>query len=660
MSNSGSGPGSSTYSSEFRNLFGGDSSGGDAEASSKDTAAAGPLNSVPPASLLSQEPVGVFEETHLNQNNITPSILLEQLAYVDNFMPSLEQDFASLDSWILQDSEGVAQSQTVQGSNSAGTGAGALGFDERLAAELSAFADDSFIFPDEDKRHAGSRGRESSSGSDGNGNALNGGDDANDAADPSNNGNNNSVSNDNDASAGASGGAGRRSAHFLTQRRNTFLTSQYDHSKSRFSSKSRSKKANDGPSSQPAEEGHPHDNRANAAPSPLQDHGGFTNVDIVSGASNGTGVNNAGSPLLSMGYSPNVPSPLSNILAAQVLQPYSVSASPNTGTAARPLDSDSVTSSAAEQVPSAAAAQGRPQIQMPDYSTIPTSTLVALLPRVAVPPGAHRTLTENGFTQEQIDAIAAVIAHHEQEKLRQSSGDVRASEVSGSANATESDASRNAGFLLDILSRRSPQPESRDAGFADSVLQLEAHVDNPAVHEEPVRSSSLPIKSEDEEVEAEAEAEAERRREHSISLEGSREKEVGEGLMKRSRSTGDGSISTFQKLRKRNTSTVASSPASPPATTLSSNLPMQTPKSHQRRKVKEKELESSVAELSELAVSLQQKVHTLEMENKLLKNLVVSSGELEGIEKAESIRKQLLEKINGSENQGISLTKGME
>ncbi|KAH3673197.1 hypothetical protein WICMUC_003815 [Wickerhamomyces mucosus] len=56
--------------------------------------------------------------SHDNHSNITPAALLEQLVYVDTFMPEID-DPSQLD--------------------------------ERLTAELSAFADDSFIFPDEEK-----------------------------------------------------------------------------------------------------------------------------------------------------------------------------------------------------------------------------------------------------------------------------------------------------------------------------------------------------------------------------------------------------------------------------------------------------------------------------------------------------------------------------
>ncbi|GAV52414.1 hypothetical protein ZYGR_0AG04050 [Zygosaccharomyces rouxii] len=656
MSNEG-GTDGSTYRSEFRNLFGGDSHTDD-DIGGRNKDGSDPINSVQPSSLLSQEPMQMFEEQSNTQSNsnITPNILLEQLAYVDNFMPSLEQDFANLDSWILQDSGGDSTAVGLGGSSSEQRlNEGGIGFDERLAAELSAFADDSFIFPDEDKR-PGQGASDAVSGSNGNNN-------------PSNNdndpyGNPREFEDSDDTNANDNNerqqGTGRRSAHFLTQRRNTFLTSQYDHSKSRFSSKSREKREAESQQQPPPSHNQDIANPTGSFPSnsvtgsPLQDHGGFTNVDIVSGGNGGGAAGGANNDMRSPRFpqhSPNVPSPLSNILASQVAQPYSVTASPVT-TTSRPSDSVSVVSE--PQVPAATAStQNRPQIHVPDYSTIPTSTLVALLPRVSVPPGAHRTLANSGFSQEQIDAVAAIIAHHEQEKLKRHSGG-SVSEESQSNSVNDQDATRGAEFLLGILSRdprsqqqqQQQQQQREQQGFVESLLQLD-----PRTHDQGenlVRSAS------------QDEGRERIKRQNSmtgVELEegedDEEEAEISNGTassrrLKRSKSTEEtlspSSSSLSSNVKRRN---VSNGVISPPSTATNSTS-AQVQKTHQRRKIKEKELENSVTELSELAISLQQKIHTLEMENKLLKNLVRSSGELEGIEKAENIRKQIMDKINGS------------
>lgn len=672
MSNEG-GTDGSTYRSEFRNLFGGDSQIDDSTGG-KNKDGSDPISSIQPSSLLSQEPMQMFEEQSNEQNNsnITPNILLEQLAYVDNFMPSLEQDFANLDSWILQDSGGETTAMALGGGgNGQRVNEGGIGFDERLAAELSAFADDSFIFPDEDKR-LGQGVSDAVGGISGNNNPGN--HDDNDLQ-----GNPREFEGDNGAGTNDDSerqqGTGRRSAHFLTQRRNTFLTSQYDHSKSRFSSKSREKREAEGQLQQRQQlsSSRNEDNASasaagnltsnSVAESPLQDHGGFTNVDIVPGGSGGGaagGTNNdVRSPRFPQ-HSPNVPSPLSNVLASQVVQPYSVSASPVT-TTSRPSDSVSVVSES--QIPAAATAstQNHPQIHVPDYSTIPTSTLVALLPRVSVPPGAHRTLVNGGFSQEQIDAVAAIIAHHEQEKLKRHNKE-NVSNESRSNSVNDQDASRSADFLLSILARDSrPQQEQRQQqqeeqqGFVESLLQLDPRTYDQG--EGLVRSASQDeslgrVKREGsltgiEFEEGEDEDEAEQEEEEEENETENANDATSSKPLKRSRSTED-VFSSSPNVKRRN---VPNGVISPPLTAATNSTPAQVQKTHQRRKIKEKELENSVTELSELAISLQQKIHTLEMENKLLKNLVRSSGELEGIEKAENIRRQIMDKINGSNDE---------
>ena len=86
--------GSSSYSADFENLFGSGKNGEEEEEGSQ-------MNWVQPTALLAE--AGALREDVHAREDVTPSILLEQLAYVDNFMPSLEQEYANLDSWILSD-----------------------------------------------------------------------------------------------------------------------------------------------------------------------------------------------------------------------------------------------------------------------------------------------------------------------------------------------------------------------------------------------------------------------------------------------------------------------------------------------------------------------------------------------------------------------------
>lgn len=147
--------------------------------------------------------------TNLYDHAVTPEILLEQLAYVDNFIPSLDNEFSNVD-WNVNTTHNNANNNGADTFSS--INANPFDLDEQLAIELSAFADDSFIFPDEDK--------------------------------PSNNNNNSNNGNDDHSNHDVlhedpSTNNRQRNPHFLTQRRNTFLTSQYDQSKSRFRPKTK-------------------------------------------------------------------------------------------------------------------------------------------------------------------------------------------------------------------------------------------------------------------------------------------------------------------------------------------------------------------------------------------------------------------------------------
>lgn len=610
---------SSSYTSDFVNLFGIDIRKDEAMSNSNNNDddnsnsrngrnSVGAAGSVPPAALLTEGPA---QASHMgnahsaNNANVTPSILLEQLAYVDNFMPSLEQDFATLDSWIMPDNN----EHGGRGDGTPGSNSHSMGFDERLAVELSAFADESFIFPDEDKRPIND-----------------------------NDGDNGIVTGDNN---NESGRTIQSNSHFLTQRRNTFLTSQYDHSKSRFSRKRDLKHAdsagennnnngsnNNNNSSDLVNDVDTFDSRI---ASPVLDHGGFTNVDIVSN----NNVAASRSSLYSSSHAPNVPSPLTNMVANQ---PYSVSNSP--------LE---IVSRASGSAAFPGAANGHPRIQMPDYSTIPTSTLVALLPRVTVPPGAYRSLIDQGLSSEQIDAIAVIIAHHEQEKIKQKFNDAKPVNQNSIANLNSNDGqtSRSVNLLLDLLSHGNSSTQLNQKRSSHSPPNFESNDNHKkfktAQDKQDERRHSLlknsPLRSSDVEID--------------VKKETVKSEEVSSVDEKKDSTIHDGDFKNENLLRPKKSITSESSTQSMKkmdnSTAFSSSI-LPARKSHQKKKLRETELETSVHELNELAVSLQQKIHTLEMENKLLKDLVISSGESEGIENAKNIKRELLAKINGKKN----------
>ncbi|CCK71984.1 Met4p KNAG_0I01990 [Huiozyma naganishii CBS 8797] len=539
------------YNNEFVNLYGKDAeTDGDVTQRTKDpptgATAAAQTTADPMAA-----PTDVFGTEHaslseLDGANITPNILLEQLAYVDNFMPTVSQDFMNLDSWILNESAPNAGGdsngthtmdpnnalQQLPGGNSTST----FGLDEQLAAELSAFADDAFVFPDEDKPlRAGGGGS--------------GGEDGEDDEDEAEN------SDDDDGV--------KKDSHFLTQRRNTFLTSQYSHSKSRFSANKRKLARRDDDAtakddvqtdvevtSFSSEHTSPRAALSNTPPSTTNaagspDHGGFTNYEI--GESNKT--ESVIDPLLPhRRHTPSVSSSLNNVLAA------------------RREDDEEATPAATTEA----------QIKLPDYSKIPTDTLVALLPTIEIPRGIQETLTDAGFNAEQIQALSAILAYHEQGRsLTQAPSD---GELHSRVNdLDDSDPlKRSVSVILGLAKEKERFAQENESTYISSLIESSNKRLNELKNklDQQSHAKKRPL------------LEPEQEDAHTVQR--------------------------------------------PPV----------------KKRQKEKELEKSLKELNELASSLQQRIHTLELENKLLKNLVMNSVESEGIEKAESIKQKLLKNIS--------------
>ena len=90
----------------------------------------------------------------------TPAILLEQLAYIDTFMPQIEEDIITNNnnhSDQINHNNNLIHNNINNNNNSNNVLNNSLNdfiptaLDDRLAEELKIFADESFIFPDEDK-----------------------------------------------------------------------------------------------------------------------------------------------------------------------------------------------------------------------------------------------------------------------------------------------------------------------------------------------------------------------------------------------------------------------------------------------------------------------------------------------------------------------------
>ena len=94
-----------------------------------------------------------------NIDDDTPAILLEQLAYIDTFMPQLEEDIQQNQSQNNKNNfnnfGGFTQNNNISDMNFLNNNNNfdfiSHSLDDRLAEELKIFADESFIFPDEDK-----------------------------------------------------------------------------------------------------------------------------------------------------------------------------------------------------------------------------------------------------------------------------------------------------------------------------------------------------------------------------------------------------------------------------------------------------------------------------------------------------------------------------
>jgi hypothetical protein len=74
-----------------------------------------------------------------------------------------------------------------------------------------------------------------------------------------------------------------------------------------------------------------------------------------------------------------------------------------------------------------------------------------------------------------------------------------------------------------------------------------------------------------------------------------------------------------------------------------------------KKKLKEQQLERSVRELNELTMTLEKKIQTLEMENKLLRNLVVEKGEQRNNEDLENLKKRVRSETANNNIQGNQL-----
>lgn len=640
-------------------------------------------------------------DSNSNTNDITPSILLEQLAFVDNFMTDFNSDFGS----------GGVGNAFYNGASSGDMAAGSvfgggalndpnqhhtglmnaetqLAMDERLAAELSVFADETFIFPDEDK--ADRNDGDENSNSNNNNNMF---------GDSNNNNNNNKPSSE------------KRN---LFDRKTNLLGNQYDHTRQRFSKK-----------------------RSSAQNSPIADHGGFTNFDVQdhhhTSNSNGNSNNNPSNSAPGRPREPQfVPSPLTNLLAAHDLTTAMSStstASPAVNTAHSGYQSSTAVSSGGYES----------NIQMPDYSNIQTSTLVSLLPRINVPRGAYQSLYNVGFKPDQIDAIAAIIAYYERERDKfdppvKSSNNNNSTAHSSSRKPAASSSSSSAAvrshpiaasppeqvqssvtMLLDFLNEKppaqqtvihspasvltpasapaqlpvqrrpdqtsepaakrmkktdsakkdlntssnknsngnnsvidryledSPRPRAETAtGKLQGNSDSRAHKDQRGDNARPLSSTTTTNNNNDNNNTSSTLLNKNKQEDgKTSSIDASHIKnEPTENKSVEKESSGDDSGVNSESDSKSKSKSNSTSKSQPQPQSTSIQPRPKLPNLDLTKKLKEKEMETWVQELSELARDLKQRINTLEMENKLLKNLVVERGDVKDLKVFEKTNKE--------------------
>lgn len=580
-----------------------------------------------------------------NNSLITPDILLEQLAYVDNFIPTINQDFMNLDSWILNESENNSSKNKENpikndghNQNTVSNNVSSLdsvsdnnlntlnllpnnpfGLDEQLAVELSAFADDAFIFADEEKP------------------ANNSNNGINDNSRTDNKINNNNINNsfefmdhhNSDTTTKAGKNSERTNSHFLTQRKNTFLTSQYDNSKARYSSKNNKLRStmeslhnNDTTDKNTTNNHNFNGFHSDSDSDDSHNHDRFISSDVHhnnSSNNNKKNSNNATSIENIQSISPH----LSSLLQAV----------PDKNNTNENLNISTVSSPNVIGL----------NIEMPDFSSIPTISLVASLPRITVPPNVQQTLIKSGFRQEQIDALSAIIAYNENEKAQ--------SKKMNKSNGIHTSLADTNKLIekLDNLSDSNPLKKTSRLLF--SLLQNEINknkevLDNINANTSRSNSSKLDpdyinslIESRNREVnnlknKLDKES-VEQKHENDLSNHG-----LSDNIVNSNFFPNDESNTNYRKRSSSSFHNEGISRANSASNSLNGNYP--------KRKFKGKELEESIQELTNLATTLQQKITTLELENKLLKDLVNNSGELKGLERAESIKQDLLKRVNGN------------
>ena len=592
-----------------------------------------------------------------NNDDVTPSILLEQLAYVDNFLPNVNNDFMNLNNWILNEnnqnnthmrfdnnsnihsSNNVSDSinTTNTNNNNHNTSSPSSAFihnpfmlDEQLAAELSAFADDVFIFPDEDKPK------------------LN------------NNSNNNNNSNKDDANANINENIQnnthnthnnkKKNSHYLSQRRNTFLTSQYDYSKSRFSSKKDNKLIST----------NTNNNNSDNLTTTTNDNNNTTNIEVstFSPEVSSTIVNQFNNNNGSIIDTHNITS-ISNLTNQNSSNSLPISTPNNNNSSSSNNSSNTIS-----------------QIQVPDYSKISTESLVALLPRVTIPQSVNDLLIKSGLTNDQIISLSAIMAYHQQKQHlnNNSSSSIkdydRAKLLNQLNQLHDANPIKSCSIVLFQLvdniesqnnkSVTKPQ-DVHNHSNKDEILSL-IEASNREVNELKAKLDKKIIKTQKlkQEMNNLMERTVVDQHINSNSLPNNhnhihiQEFKPIFNNHSHNRTNQTDIPATSKPLNNKRKRSALQSGIDRNNNNNTNIKQIETSINHNsisqidsnKKQKKEKELETTIQQLGNLANSLQNRIQSLESENELLKEFLISfTGEIGGAEKMESIKQKLLKKI---------------
>ncbi|KAH3901416.1 Met4p SCDLUD_002908 [Saccharomycodes ludwigii] len=638
-------------------------------------------------------------------NDETPAILLEQLAYIDNFIPQLEDDLHGSNANISNsNTEPHTFEFNTENTNASNNGNSnifnSMNIDDRLAAELSVFAHETFIFPDEDKNTNGNDHHDIY-------------DDTNHATNTMNNELNNTVSNNINNNPNTNHIIGNNNTpdlpkhKHLTDRKRNLLAKQYDLSRKRFSTKNNANRSspNNNINITSPQSSNVNSNQfftnINQGNTPIPsntnsfDHGGFTNVDILD--YNRTNQierinNDATSDRNNITHNHLNNSPISDIFSPHmknspnefsVYTPTALNGNTNSITTTGSNNSGNITQNA--NTNSA-------------FSTVPTSILISKFPKVTVPHGAKESLLQLGLTVDQIDSIAVIVSYFQRENYRFTDNLVNNVDNLNSNNNTNHILNTN-DLLLSFLNNNSVIKKKRTLGERKEEEEKEEKEErvgekggggNDVIEQqiqdgeegsrkkkkkEEKRNGQQKQNKEKEIVQQKQQEKKEDNR--TLDLNGAQSNDAKKSKNNNSVNTFNGTITTDNGIRndttsidknkennnnnnnnnnhssKKNISNIGSSSlgndcSSSDGANDNANKNDNKPSKRARNtanistndETKKDSLENRISELSELAVDLKNKIRKLELENKLLKKLVMERGGFKNLEDLDSLKKQ--------------------